>query len=561
MNLADPRDNPEDVKRAVRWLLRAAERARRDPVAFFEFVLRNEHTRQPIKIAPHQQLGIEFARTHDRAVLMWPIGHAKTFTLAGLGIFDAGVDDTIRGAIVSSTQGQAEKPLRMIESYVRGEFPEVRLVFPHLGPTLRSNEPWTQTSITVDRPAGIRDATWSAVGYRGDILGRRLNRIFIDDIVTAENVATKEQRDGVYRWVSQDVLGRVQGEPDPRVLCTNTARHPEDLPHRLRDLAKWPTLQMSAEGDIRIHNTEFDSELIRPATESIIDERVRLVAHDPDPRGETPLFPQRFTREMLARIKSTSLPEVWAQDWLQECRDDATALCRQEYIDKCKREFRKLLPFIPHIGTRPYGPNWFCTPETIYRPGVGAAIYTGIDLGIGQEKRHDESAWFTFERLPTGHRLILDVEIGRFDTDGIVQRSVDKWRRYGGIVRVETNGGQKFLKDFVHKHGGADMPVRAHVTGKDKWDPITGVATIFTEMMNGAWLIPCDQFGRVHPALERWAQACLNYRPQKHTGDVLMANWFAHSQARKVGHGAMPGGVSADPFDADGSLGMSIMSR
>lgn len=549
----------ESVRLIMKWLLRRAEVARTDPCAFFEFAIREEHTRAPIKVAPHQRLGIEFVEAHDRAVLMWPVSHAKTFTMGGLSLHRLGSDHTRRGLIVSAAQDQAVKPLDMVKSYVAD--PAVQMVFPTLRQTLRQHEPWTQTEITIDRPPGIRDPSLRAVGYRSStILGSRVSDIYIDDILTPENVATKESRDQLYRWVGQQVLSRAYGEVDPRVVVTNTARHPEDLAHKLRDVAKWPTLQMSAEGDIRIHNTDFDSPLIRPATDSIADERVRLVDHDPDPHGRVPLFPVRFTRKMLLEIKNGMLPEVWAQDWLQECRDDSTALCRKEYIDRCKAAFRERMPYVPNPRKwRGYGPNWFATPDSVYRPSENT--YTGIDLGIGTERRHDESSWFTFEVLPSRHRLLLDVEIGRFELDTLVSKSVDKWRRYGSITRVETNGGQDFMRQSLTKYGAVDMPVRAHHTGREKHDAIHGVTSIFAELMNGAWLIPCDEFGQVHPAVERWIQACLNYSPHKHTRDVLMANWFASTQARKIGHGALPGVQVIDPFDDAGSVGMNIMAR
>jgi len=188
----DVLNDPEAIKKIAAMTQLAAERAREDPAAFFDFVMRDERG-QRVKIAPHQVIAFDFMLKHQRSVNIWPVNHSKTYLTAALTLWMLGREPMTRGVIVSATQEQAMKPLAMISDYLMHSN-ELRVAFPHLQPTHRKREPWTQTAITVDRPAGIRDSSLKAVGFEGAILGSRLDWIIIDDLLTHENAGTDDQR-------------------------------------------------------------------------------------------------------------------------------------------------------------------------------------------------------------------------------------------------------------------------------------------------------------------------------------------------------------------------------
>lgn len=450
--------------------LRRINAAQKEPVAFFEYVMREETTRQPIKVAPHQRVILSFVMAHPFCVLMLPVGHSKTFTMGGLALFLMGQDPTLRGAIVSATQTQAMKPLAMVRDYIETSS-ELKAVFPHVRQSPRSQDAWTQTAITIDRPPTIRDPSLIAIGVGGAIAGARLNFILIDDILDMENTATKEQRDKVYEYVQSTVMSRL----DPRgarLVVTNTAWHPEDLPHRLEMLGK-PTLRMSITGDIKVTgevnpNWAVDDEIakeLRPKTDSPYEIVCRLTANDPDPKNEQTLWPGRIDRTEMEKIRKATLPHRFKQLYEQECRDDGTSKCKIEYIEACKGTAKRL-------GI-----------TSLYREWKGEGqltAFTGVDLAVRQGEGNDETAFFTFYVRPEdGVRVILDIEVGRFSGPQIVDKMFEKQRLFNSMIRVENNAC--FTPDtLVLTEGGYKAISEINIgdmvwTHEKRWRPVTNV--------------------------------------------------------------------------------------
>jgi hypothetical protein len=555
-----------NVKRLSQMLLHRAHCARTSVVDFFEFVLTEEHSQRPIKVAPHQRVGLDFIIKHDRSVNAWPVNHSKTFCVAGLALRQLGLDCTSRGAIISATQEQAMKPLRMVRQHIETN-PRLKLVFPKLRPSTRDGDPWTQHAITVERPYGIRDPSLMAVGLNGAVAGSRLNWIIIDDILTFENTRTKEQRDMVDEWLQSTVISRL--DPKGAWICVmNTAWHPDDIVHRLKQRG-WPMLRMEIGGDIEVHTpphelldgslvedtwgiTDDIADELRPSTNSPNCETVRLTAHDPDSDNQTPLWPERFPPEVIAQIKSNFLPHRFNQLYRNVTRDDATARCKQEYIDLCKERARQF--------------GHYSLVSNYLSDGM---VFTGVDLAISPGEEHDDTAFFTFAVLANGYRLILDIDVGQWPGPEIVRKIFDKHRQYNSVIRVENNAAQDFIRQFALE-ADISLPIKAHTTGRAKAHPEHGVEGLFVEMSNGAWLIPNDTTGRVNSQVGAFLDACKDYRPTAHTPDVLMACYFAREQARAFGAGvnmsgsrnAASGAYSAFEGASFGaSIGASLMSR
>lgn len=513
-----------------------ARRARQSLPDFFEFVMVEETKRTPLKLAPHQKVGMDFIMSHDRSVNIWPVGHSKTFVMAALSLFLLGQDPTTRGAVVSATQGQASKVVSMVQGYLESSA-KLRLVFPNLRPSKRRGDPWTTGALTVDRPPAIRDASMIAVGVDGNIAGSRLNWIVIDDILSRQNTSTKDQRDKVYEWFDSSVLSRLDPR-DARVAVTNTAWHPDDLCHRLKgNPTNWPTMRMDMLGEIEVLNTEWDSPFIRPANEN--DPLCRLIAHDPDPRNETLLWPEVRGPEFLQWARDNHLPYRFNQLFRGLCRDDGSAKCKIEWIDQCKKLAQEM-GFFSMVSSYD-GPN---------------PTFTGVDLAVKPGEEHDDCALFTFEVLPSGHRRILDIEVGQYDGPTIVQLIIQKAQRYNSVVLVEDNGAQAFIRQFALDID-ASLSIQAHYTGGNKSDPYIGVETLFIELANKAWIIPTDARGQVHPHVQRFIDACLYYQPSRHTDDVLMACWFAKEKARQWGLTIKGSGH----MQGSGNIAASFMAR
>ena len=536
-------------------LLATAKRARTDIFTFFEFVMRDYSTLKPIKLMPHQRVAIDFVRDHERIVNMWAVGSSKSFLTVGLTLFEIGNNREMRGGVVSASEEIAGKLLRLVRDYI-DQSVELKLVFPDLRRTQREGEPWTQTAITIDRRPGIKDATLTAYGIDSErIIGSRLNWIVIDDILNEENTSTHEQREKTKNLLNSNVLSRI----DPvggKIIMTNTPWHPEDLVHYCWKKLGWATLRMDLLGDIEIYDDErkereatelgiefkpWDSPLLRPASPSPADPCCRLVAHDPDPGNKVSLWPERYPDPVIDDLRRKYLPHKFNQLYRAIARADETARCKIEYIEACLKRARDLGVY---------------TFASEYRGSYG--VYCGVDLAISPGEEHDDVVFFTFEARP-GVNVILDIDRGQWAGPEIIDRMVDKFRRYGQsgtmVFRVENNGAQQFLVQFARERAEG-LPIKTHTTEhRAKAHPEHGVEGLFVEMANALWAFPnTPQGGKPHQ-MQGFIDACLNYLPSKHTDDALMAAYFGRTQKLQWE------GTGSNTLDGAGSIASSVMSR
>lgn len=519
-----------------------ARLAREDVGAFFELVMKHETKRTPLRLAEHQRIVLSFLVHHRRATLILPIRTSKTFLAACLTLWFLGRNPTLRGAVVSATQEQAQKVLGMVSDYIVNSA-ELKLVFPHLRETQRSREPWTQVAITVDRPAGIRDASLKAIGLDGAIAGSRLDWIIIDDVLTQENTLTSEGCRKTIEWLDSSVLTRLEPSAETRVLGLNTPWNPKDAIHEF-ERRGWATMRMSIDGTIRVQDDIEEAEAARevgrpyefwdhpsvePRTDDPRDLTLRIKAHAP---GES-LWPEVYPVDVVRRIKRVTPIREWNRAYMCTAVSDEEARCKIDWIERCKDAARKA-----HIFglTTEWPESSTVTRYAGKAVAQGLGVFTGVDLAVKTERHHDKTAFFTFVVLPDGRRRILDIETGHYSGPVIVEKCIRKHQQFGGVIVVEDIAAQGFILQFIRKRD-LSIPVRPYVTtAKKKADPLYGVETIFTEMSNGAWLIPNDEFGRMHPEVEAFVQACLEYKPDNdHVADILMASFMAREMARKWG--------------------------
>lgn len=551
----DPR-NLEHQNTLAKLVLRRVEKAREHPADFIEFVMREETTRRPVRCAPHQRIGLDFVLAHSSSVLIWPAGAAKTYTIVGLILWLLGKDPTKRWVIFSKTQTQAKKVLAAIKDYIETS-DELRLVFPELKPS--THDSWRQDRIIVARPPGIRDASVQAAGLDASVQGSRLDGIIFDDTVDDENTQTIDRRKVTIDRV-EAALSRV--EASGMACAMNTAWHPEDVIHYLADPKKkgWATLKMMITGDIEIVDEArrlaagkdpWDHDMLRPKYETGADLACRIVRPGlDDSRNDIPLFPERFlfsAVEMpdgtkvgpaktfdeaieLARIdidnkryKYRAAPAMFAKFYMANPRSNDDAWCKDEWIEKCK------------AAARDAGFYEMTTKTARLRSGrVQCPAFTGVDLAVSPGEESDDTCFFTFEILPDGRRRILDIDVGKFDAATIIRKCIEKHEAYDSVIRIESNAAQDYIRQIALQVDRL-IPIKPHMTGRAKAHPEHGIPAGFAEMENGAWLIPNDRFGNVHPNVQRWIDECRYYTPAKHTGDCLMAWYFAREQAKAWG--------------------------
>lgn len=466
---------PSDVDDVRRALAVRAEDARSDPSKFVAFVHRTEkkdgelvfgskepHPLDLCVVPPHQRLVLDFVLAHKLCVLMLPAEHGKTSTTAMLGLFLTGQDPSLRGAVVSDAWSQAKKVLGVVKEYI--EEPELadrtRAVFPDLKPSSRKGDPWTQGEIVVERPAGIRDPTLVAMGSDGPIMGTRLDWALVDDILTFDNVLTKEGREKVIQWFFAGPV-RACGRKG-RVVVTNTPYHPEDLLHFLRDKKGWPTLRMDVWGNVWVYNTDFGT-AEQPGADQLRDTdpkvdgpnaapgACRLTGNDHEPSGRQTLWPDAADEERVDKDFRTNIR--FAQLYATLTRDDETAVCKQEYVDRCYEEARK-------VGAHRLVGGWHPERE-------GGLTFTGIDLAFSKESSADFTAFVTFVVLPSGKKRILDVDSARISGPEVVRRIFAKFKAYDSILVVENNAC--FVPGTMVLTKSGYVPIEEVKPGNEVW--------------------------------------------------------------------------------------------
>lgn len=496
---------------------------------FYSMVIRNEIDGTALIPAPHQVLFYSFVLHHRKCVVRQPVGTGKTFSSGALGLWLLGNDRTQRGAIVSGAQSQSKKVLSMIKDYIVDQklSSRLKLIFPWLKPSDRPDDPWTQAQITVDRPAGIRDASVAATGFDKKIGGARLSWIVGDDILDDANTATFEGCSDINNKFDARLMSRLDPQ-NTYAIVTNTPWDQHDLTFHLEKDAGWPTLTMDIYGNIRVSNvderwmTEALDTMLRPSTTRIDDiyDWYRLRAHDPDPDEEIPLWPERINLEAINCIrygehgKGGMIPYEFSRLYLCDPLAADAERCEKQWVESCKSRGK---------GT-----------SLVQKYDGNCPVYTGVDLAIGKSKRHDRSSLFTVALENDGTRRLLNIEVGKWSGPTIVDRIIDNVDRYGSSIFVESNAAQDYLRQFVLEKR-KDLQIFAHTTGQNKHSREYGVESLFTEIFNQAWIIPCDESGNCHQIVQEWINAMVYYLPPPaHTNDILMACWISREGMRRI---------------------------
>jgi len=466
----------------------------------------------------------------------------NTFSLAGYTLWKIGHDPLLKAAVVSASEGQAKKPFSMIRQYIESS-PELQFVFPTLRRSSRMGDSWTTTELIVDRPPGSKDPSLVARGQDSkQIRGSRWGFCHVDDLSNEENTHTPEAREALYRWLSSTLFTRMDSRRG-KVVVTCVALHQDDTTHRLMMSQAeggpgWPGMIMRSNGTILLRNCpRFDSDLIRPDDDLDPSNPLatyRLVAHDHLPEGERTLWPERWPRELLEERRGEMHPVEFERNYNNVCRDDSTALCKQEYVDKALALGRKM--GFKRIAS---SAEEFLKYNGAPRGGLKNWIYGGVDLAFSQSAAADETAIFVLGVFPDDNgkmqiRVPMWLESGKWGTDELAKKLEWIDERFDHLpFGFENNGAQEGVRRLMVT-SNKSLILKEHRTDASKNSIQNGVPSIFGEMANGAWAIPNEGRPAEGP-LKKWIDQCLHYVPSAHTGDLLMSSFFALETARRFG--------------------------
>lgn len=215
--------------------------ARRDPNAFCTFVARDQDG-QPVEQGElHRviQYHITYAWRHDQhAVIMGPPEHGKSVQVLYRLIWELGCNPDQRQTVTAADRDSASgRLLSMRAEIIENE--NIQRVFPHLVPAdtdKRAKREWQKYRFYLERPGMSVDPSVQAAAFTGRNEGKRIDRLWGDDIVSREDWTSPTTRENTKRtWFS--TWSNRLGSGGLGVL-TNNCWHPDDLIHEFRGEGK-----------------------------------------------------------------------------------------------------------------------------------------------------------------------------------------------------------------------------------------------------------------------------------------------------------------------------------
>lgn len=492
-------NDPSILDRAEKELLAAAviekqiRQSRVDPNAFAEYVFLDDK-RNPIRQEWFHREWQNFLTDEDKLVIFSSVEAGKSIQTSIIrALFELGRDPSERGAIISDTATQAGKMLTAIKANIELNH-RLHDVFSELK---RENfRTWQADAVLFesDEPTTEKDYTVQAVGIGGALMGARLNWIILDDVLNLENTWTEEQCQKTIEWFQTTVLTRAL--KGCRIWIIGNAWSPFDLMH-------W----LERQGDFKV---------VRYPAALPIDEWERRAGQrfegEPFNYGGidlAPLWPEQWPAQRLRERERILTPFRFRQLFMCQAVDESTTPFTEACFAKCKLKGLNL----------PYAPTDFEGPT-----------FTGVDLAAGKTRKHAFTVFFTIGLTPDGDRYLLDIRSGRWHASQIEEIARDVHDKFNSIFFIENNAVQQMLVELLQR--GTTIPIRPFTTGRNKAHPEFGIESLAVEMSQGKWIVP-NVDGIVHPFVQRWFAECASYTPQAHTGDHLMACFFAREALRR----------------------------
>ena len=478
-----------------------------------------------------------------------PRSHSKTTTFSiKYPLWRIKQDRNIRILLVSGVYSQAASYLREIVGNIERNVNYIEWAG-NLKPA--KLEKWTDSEIIIDRDnLQLKDPTISAVGIGGTVLSKRVDEIVCDDLLTPENTRTLEQRQKVAEFVYKVLMPVL--EPGGRFIIAGTVFTPGDL---LTELLESPDFDFKKKYKAIISDAE---------NQTIWDEYYEIYTQDKQAgnkfyednkeemlRGAQVLWPDRYSyRELWHLRKQNSF--AFAQMYQNEHVSTTDRVFKDEWIEKAKyREFRLMNSLESWVQK-------FGTPMDI--------ITQGMDLAISQKATADDSAHLTLGHIIdgpyAGKYVIMNMEVDKLDYPTQKKLVKNQFHQFSysqlspTVVAVENVGYQDALRQDLLADN-EDIPVKGYKTGKEKLDFSVGVYSLAVLMENGKLILPYDTSdSKTIRLIDMLIEAMIKF-PVGHTGDPLMALWFAYTFQRQV---ASVGGMMIDTDNDNGGFYGSITS-
>ena len=495
-----------------------------------------------LKNAPFQNELDDILSDHDnykKIAIAYARDHGKSTHLSiGYPLWEIGKNHNLRILLVSSTASVTQTFMTEIIGHIeKNELyqwwskaidPRHKGVVPQYKGTRKASQMWSGNSIIIDREdLNLKDPTINAVGLFGSILSKRADIIIVDDLVNQVNSMTEDQRLKVIDWFYTTILPVLV--PGGRIVYLGNTWHQDDLVARL---LKDPQFDYRKVRPAIIHESNHP-ELWQQWSAIILDESIEVIMRKQKAEqfyqdnkvlmeeGVQVLWPARWSYKDLYLKR---LSNSYAFERMYQCdpTNRPNQKIRDEWIDLALKKGAKFkLQRTPH-------------------PGMTIAIScSGLDLAISEEESSDDTVLLTLDKvqygsgeLKTGDFIIRNIQRGKFSPNEVRMMLKDHIDNDGVMgARVETVGYQDAIRrDMVDM--GYQEKITGYHTGGEKNDPDVGVNSLAILLELGKLILPSDSSDPNTAKLISQLANEMRSFPDGHTGDSLMALWFAYSEIR-----------------------------
>jgi hypothetical protein len=465
-----------------------------------------------------------------------PPEHSKSTTITvDYVVYRICKDPNVRVVIVSKTREFAKKFLYQIKQILtHPTYAKLQADFAPPGGFRADAEAWTSDMFYLgqgSRDGKEKDPTVQVLGMGQQIYGARADLIILDDCVVLSNAHEYEKQ---ILWVTQEVLTRPSSNGVVLVVGTRVA--PQDLYSELRNGTRYtdgesPWTYFAQPAVLEFSEDPRDWKTLWPRTDAACGCRA-VCKKNLDP-GEDGLHP-KWDGQHLNRRRSVVPPATWARVYMQaNVAEDQ--VFRPENVHAAINGMRATGPLV--AGGAPGHPEF---------GGQGHYVIGSMDPVIAG---HTAALVYSVDR-GSKKRYILDLHNQPHMTPLAIRQLIKFWTEKYHIQewRIENNAFQDYLaqdqdlKDWLASRGCVLNP---HHTGKNKWDPDFGVASmapLFGDVVEGKVtrepLIDIPSTKQVE-AVKSLVEQLITWQPEavrgKHTKtDLVMALWFAEIRAREI---------------------------
>jgi hypothetical protein len=480
--------------------------------------------------------------SNRKIVVTLPRGHGKsTHISVGFPLWLIAKNHNLRILLVSSTSTISKSFMTEIISHIErneayqnfAKYAEKSGlgVIPKMKNYRKAQENWSGDSIIIDRQfLNLKDPTIHAVGLFGSILSKRADIIICDDIVNQENSQTEEQRKKVIDWIYTTVMPVLA--PGGRFMYLGNTWHQDDLvSHLLKDpqfdfKKKLPAIQSWSERpDLWKEWSAIVTDEELPTDERKLRASAFYQQNEAGlMQGVKLLWPGRFT---YAELYLEWLANPYSFARMRQC--DPTNRPDQKFRDEwleaaCRKGSKMKLQDMER-------------PEFILDMAA-----SGVDLAIGTEEYNDDTVILTLDKvkhgsgeIKAGDYVVRQIVVGKLspnETREGIKHVYNHMKPLG--IRVESVGYQEaIIRDLEHEVTN----IHGYHTGGEKHDPAIGVNSLAIIAEQGKLILPYDLEDRRTIQIISRLMNEMRAFPDGHTGDILMALWFAQSEIRDLSGG------------------------